>query len=129
MNKQKTGALIAAIRKEKGLTQEQLGEKLYVTGKAVSKWERGDSAPSIDLLEPLARVLGITVTELLAGERVAREDLNEKAQQLALTMLRQEKRAICRTLLLAAVAALLAAVLVLDLWGRPSFNGAIPSPI
>ena len=40
MNKQKTGALIAAIRKEKGLTQEQLGEKLYVTGKAVSKWER-----------------------------------------------------------------------------------------
>ena len=63
MNKQKTGALIAAIRKEKGLTQEQLGEKLYVTGKAVSKWERGDSAPGIDLLEPLARVLGITVTE------------------------------------------------------------------
>ena len=43
MNKQKTGALIAAIRKEKGMTQEQLGEKLYVTGKAVSKWERGIS--------------------------------------------------------------------------------------
>ena len=45
MNKQKTGALIAAIRKEKGLTQEQLGEKLYVTGKAVSKWERGNPLP------------------------------------------------------------------------------------
>ena len=80
MNKQKTGALIAAIRKEKGLTQEQLGEKLYVTGKAVSKWERGDSAPGIDLLEPLARELDITVTELLAGERVPQEDLNQKAQ-------------------------------------------------
>ena len=128
MNKQKTGALIAAIRKEKGLTQEQLGEKLYVTGKAVSKWERGDSAPGIDLLEPLARVLGITVTELLAGERVAREDLNEKAQQLALTMLRQEKRAIYRTLLLAAVAALLAAVLVLDLWGPAIFQRGNPIP-
>lgn len=59
MNKKKTGALIAAIRKEKGLTQEQLGEKLYVTGKAVSKWEHGDSAPGIDLLEPLARVLDL----------------------------------------------------------------------
>ncbi len=43
MNKQKTGGLIAAIRKEKGLTQEQLGEKLYVTGKAVSKWSGADT--------------------------------------------------------------------------------------
>ena len=43
MDLKKTGALIAAIRKEMGLTQEQLGEKLYVTGKAVSKWERGVS--------------------------------------------------------------------------------------
>ena len=67
MDLKKTGVLIAAIRKEMGLTQEQLGEKLYVTGKAVSKWERGVCAPGIDLLEPLARVLGITVTELLAG--------------------------------------------------------------
>lgn len=128
MDKKKTGALIAAIRKEKGLTQEQLGEKLYVTGKAVSKWEHGDSAPGIDLLEPLARVLDITVTELLAGERVAREDLNQKAQQLALTMLRQEKRAIYRTLLLAALAALLAAVLVLDLWGPAIFQRGNPIP-
>lgn len=128
MDKKKTGALIAAIRKEKGLTQEQLGEKLYVTGKAVSKWERGDSAPGVDLLEKLAAELDITVTELLAGERVAREDLNEKAQQLALTMLRQEKRAICRTLLLAALAVLLAVVLVLDLWGPAIFQRGNPMP-
>lgn len=128
MNKQKTGALIAAIRKEKGLTQEQLGEKLYVTGRAVSKWERGDSAPGVDLLEKLAAELDITVTELLAGERVPQEDLNEKAQQLALTMLRQEKRAIYRTLLLAVLAALLAVVLVLDLWGPAIFQRGNPIP-
>lgn len=128
MNKQKTGALIAAIRKEKGLTQEQLAEKLYVTGKAVSKWERGDSAPGVDLLEPLARELDITVTELLAGERVPQEELNEKAQQLALTMLRREKRAIYRTILCAVAAMVLAVVLVLDLWGPVIFQRGNPIP-
>ena len=128
MDMKKTGALIADIRREMGLTQEQLGEKVYVTGKAVSKWERGASAPGIDLLEPLARVLGITVTELLAGERVEQEGLHEQAQRLALTMLRQEKRAIYRTLLLAAVAILLAAVLVLDLWGPVIFQRGNPIP-
>lgn len=90
MNKQKTGELIAAIRKEKGLTQEQLGERLYVTGKAVSKWERGDSAPGVDLLEPLARELGVSVTELLAGERVEQERLPEKSEEVAIQAVRQE---------------------------------------
>ena len=93
MDMKKTGALIADIRKEMGLTQEQLGEKVYVTGKAVSKWERGVSAPGIDLLEPLARVLGITVTELLA-----------------------------------VLTALLAVVLVLDLWGPVIFQRGNPIP-
>ena len=128
MDMQKTGGLIAAIRKEKGLTQDQLGEKLYVTGKAVSKWERGASAPGVDLLEPLARELGITVTELLAGERVEEEDLNQKAQQLALQMLRREKRAIYRTMLCAAAAILLAVALVLDLWGPTIFQRGNPIP-
>ena len=92
MDKKKTGELIAAIRKEKGLTQEQLGEKVYVTGKAVSKWERGDSAPGVDLLEPLARELDITVTELLAGERVEKARLPERSEEIALTAVRQERR-------------------------------------
>ena len=128
MNKQKTGGLIAAIRKEKGLTQEQLGEKLYVTAKAVSKWERGDSAPGVDLLEPLARELGISVTELLAGERVEPEDLNQKAQQLALQMLRREKQAIYWTILLAATVMVLAVVLVLHRWGPAIFQRGNPIP-
>lgn len=128
MDLQKTGELIAAIRKEKGLTQEQLGERLYVTGKAISKWERGAGAPGVDLLEPLARELNITVTELLAGERVETEDLNQKAQQLALQMLRREKRAIYRTILCAAVASLLALALVLDLWGPTIFQRGNPIP-
>ena len=128
MNNEKTGALIAAVRKEKGLTQDQLGERVYVSGKAVSKWERGLSFPSVDVLENLAAALDLTVTELLAGERVPREDLNQKAQQLALRMLRREKRAIYRTLLMAALAAVLAAVLVLELWGPAIFQRGNPIP-
>lgn len=128
MNNQKTGALIAAIRKEQGLTQEQLGEKLHVTGKAVSKWERGLSFPGVDILEKLAGVLGITVTELLAGQRVKQEDLNEKAQQLALQMLKREKRAFYRTLACAAVIVLLVLAWFLNTWGPVIFQRGNPLP-
>lgn len=63
------GNFIAAMRRERGLTQKQLAEQLYLSNKAVSKWERGLSMPDIALLEPLAETLGVTVTELLHGEK------------------------------------------------------------
>lgn len=63
------GSFVTGRRKEKGLTQKQLAEKLYVSNKAVSKWERGQSLPDINLLEPLAEILEVTVTELLHGEK------------------------------------------------------------
>ncbi|MCM1188769.1 MAG: helix-turn-helix domain-containing protein [bacterium] len=66
---EKFGNLLAALRREHEMTQRQLAEKLYVSNKAVSKWERGLSLPDIALLEPLADTFGITVTELLHGER------------------------------------------------------------
>lgn len=69
MDQQKIGGFIAALRKEKGLTQRQLADRLYVTNKAVSKWELGRSLPDSATLEPLARALGVTVDELLAGEK------------------------------------------------------------
>ena len=128
MDMKKTGVLIADIRKEMGLTQEQLGEKVYVTGKAVSKWERGVSTPGVDLLEPLARELGITVTELLAGERVEQEELNQKAQQLALTMLRREQRRFYRMLACGAALCLLALAIVMKLWGPVIFQRGNPIP-
>ena len=73
MNREKTGAFIAVLRKEKGMTQKELAAKLYVSDKAVSKWETGQSAPDVSLLMPLAEILGVTVTELLLGERTAEE--------------------------------------------------------
>ena len=128
MNKEKTGALIAELRKEKGLTQEQLGEKLFVTDKAVSKWERGASAPGVDLLEKLAEVLGVTVTELLAGERVAEEERLDRAQLQALLLLRKERRRILATVAAVAAAVLLLAILVLSVWGPVFFQRGNPIP-
>lgn len=62
------GARIAQKRKAKGMTQEALAEKLNISSQAVSKWENDVSSPDISLLPELARVLGITVDELLSGE-------------------------------------------------------------
>ena len=65
LNKEEFGAFVAALRREKGYTQKELAEKLYISDKAVSKWETGVSMPDVALLMPLAEVLGVSVTELL----------------------------------------------------------------
>ena len=127
MNNEKTGALIAELRKEKGLTQDQLGEQVFVSGKAVSKWERGLSFPSVDVLEKLAEVLGITVTELLAGERIEQEQLPEKAGEVTLQVLREER--VSRKRILAVCALILAAVLVPILWENWSALGERGNPL
>ena len=69
IDKQKFGALIATLRKERGFTQRELAERLLISDKAVSKWETGASLPDVALLIPLSEQLGVSVTELLTGER------------------------------------------------------------
>lgn len=84
MDKEKLGRFVAALRKEQGLTQKELAERLCLTDKAVSKWERGLSYPDISMLEPMASILGVTVLELLQGERI-QEDIPisvEEAQKM-----------------------------------------------
>ena len=70
MNQYITGALVKRLREEKGLTQQQLAEKMNVSDKAVSKWETGRGYPDISLIEPLAAALGVSVIELFSGENV-----------------------------------------------------------
>lgn len=70
IDNEKFGAFLARLRKEKGMTQKELAEKLFVSDKAVSKWERGLSLPDIALLQPMAEVLGASVTELLSGQTI-----------------------------------------------------------
>ena len=69
MNNEKTGALIAQIRKEKELTQKQLADKIGVSNATISKWETGKGFPDISLLEPLSEALNVSVSEILLGER------------------------------------------------------------
>lgn len=83
INKEEFGTFLAGLRKEQGMTQKELAQKVYVSDKAVSKWERGLSMPDITLLIPLARTLGVTVTELLECRRLEQESLEpEHVEQL-----------------------------------------------
>ena len=89
MDKTRTGSLIAEVRMEKNLTQRELAEALHVSDRAVSKWERGAGFPDVSLLDPLADALGLSVLDLLRGERGAdpepevtvREALSSLARQ------------------------------------------------
>ena len=70
MDRYVTGAVIRRLRESKQMTQEELAEKIHVSGKAVSKWETGHGFPDISLLAPLAAALDLSVIELLSGEDI-----------------------------------------------------------
>ena len=70
LDNEKFGKFICELRKETSLTQKELAEKLFVSDKTVSKWERGASIPNVMLLIPISEILEVTVTELLKGERI-----------------------------------------------------------
>ena len=80
MNQEKVGKFISQCRKEKGMTQAQLAEKFNVSNVAVSKWENGKSCPDASIMIELCDLLGITVNELLSGERIHVEDYKDKAE-------------------------------------------------
>lgn len=76
MNQYVTGAVIKELREKKKLTQAKLAELLLVSDKTVSKWETGKGYPDITLLEPLSKTLGVSITELLAGEPVVNANVS-----------------------------------------------------
>ena len=94
MNENKTGAFISTLRKEKELTQAQLAEKLNVTDKAISRWETGKGMPDSSLLVPLANILGITVNELLTGEKIPEETFTQKSEDNLIASVQETEKAI-----------------------------------
>ena len=84
IDRERFGAFVTRLRKEKGLTQKELAERIHVSDKAVSKWERAAGLPDITLLIPLAEALGVTVTELLQGQRAEAEMTVSPAEAEAL---------------------------------------------
>lgn len=89
MDQIKIGKFIADERKRKGYTQKQLSEKLEISDKTISKWERGNGFPEVSLLLPLCNELEITVNELLSGERVSEEDYLKKAEGNMVNLVRE----------------------------------------
>ena len=77
----KIGKFIAENRKKKGMTQEQLAEKLGVTSKTISRWENGNYMPDISLLKPISKELDISLNDLLSGEKVNNEQYQEKLEE------------------------------------------------
>lgn len=86
MNLEKIGKFIAKCRKNKNLTQEQLAEKLNISDRAISKWERGLNLPDASLMTPLCNILNININELLSGEIIEKENYMKKAEDNLIKM-------------------------------------------
>ena len=119
MDQIKIGKFIAELRKEKKLTQEELAVLLGVSNKSVSRWENGKNLPDAALYQPLCHALGISLTELLSGERIAAENMTGRAEESLLSTLefaKQKIRSVNKRFLAAlAVCVLLAAGLFVTL--------------
>lgn len=89
MDQIKIGGFIAEERKRKGYTQKILSEKLGISDKTISKWERGNGFPEVSLLIPLCSELDITVNELLSGERVSEEQYRKKAEENMVNLVKE----------------------------------------
>ncbi len=117
MNQMKIGEFIASQRKKNNLTQAALAEKLGITDRAVSKWERGKGLPDVSLMLDLCNIFGITVNELLCGE-IMDMDNNNKNETLLLDMAKdlQQKNKIIWTsmwvIMIVSITALLAGIML-----------------
>ena len=117
MDLKKTGALIAELRRQKNLTQNELAAQLGVTDKAISRWETGRGFPDVSILDRLANTLDVTITEIVNGERNDPENVTSESDQAVLSALGYA-RGMLRTLIavilaVAGVALLFAPLVVL----------------
>lgn len=81
MNQERIGKFIAKCRKEKKLTQQDLAEQLGVTDRSVSNWENGKNMPDLSLFKPLCNILDITINDLMSGEKIEKENYQEKFEE------------------------------------------------
>lgn len=104
MDQIKTGKFIAQMRKEQGLTQSQLADKLFISNKNISKWETGKGLPEVSLMLPLCEILGINVNELLTGEKISIAEYKEKAEENMMNLVQEAQESRKKIILSAVVA-------------------------
>ena len=112
MDQIKIGAFIAECRKKENLTQMQLAEKLNITDRAISKWERGKSLPDSAIMLSLCEILKISVNDLLSGEIIQMEKYNEESEKILLEMVKQKEDADKRMLTLEWVISILSLIIL-----------------
>ena len=115
MDQIKIGKFIASCRKEQGMTQAKLAEKLGISDRAVSKWETGKSMPDTGIMLEVCQLLNISVNELLSGERIMAESFDKRAEENLLAMrreLEEKNRQLLRTEYLIGGPAVIAGLLL-----------------
>ncbi len=89
MNQEKIGRFISELRKERGMTQQQLADTIGVSNKTISKWECGKGMPELSSITPLCETLKINVNELLSGERLPEEGYSRKAEENMMNLIQE----------------------------------------
>lgn len=97
MNQEKIGKFILELRKEKNMTQQELADKIGVTDRAISKWENGRGMPDLSLMKPLCKELGITINELISGEKIDKKEYQEKLEENILNTIDYSNKKIKKT--------------------------------
>ena len=115
MNASETGKFISSKRREKGLTQKELAEKLGVTDKAVSKWETGRGMPDVSVLEDLSKELEVSVSEILNGGEVEKELLPQTADKIIVDTMKASNKKVNKKRLMAIGAGVAVAIIILCL--------------
>lgn len=124
MDPMKTGAFISLLRKEKGFTQKELADRLNVSDKAISRWETGKGFPDTALLKPLSEALGISVGELLEGERFPLVEHKERTDQVIVKSMADSGRKLMVTVgvcvALAVLVLVIGSAVFLPMWFTPT---------
>ena len=129
MNQIKIGKFIAEKRKENGLTQLQLAERLGITDRAVSKWENGKTMPDSSIMLELCKILGISVTELLSGEELAMNKYDENVEKTMLELVKQKEAADKRLLKMEIVIGFISGIFLAAMIGIGTYLMTLEKPL
>ena len=134
MNQQKTGEFLKRLRKDKGLTQEQLAEHFYVSSRTVSRWETGSNMPAVEMLIELADFYDVDIREIIDGERKSEtmdnetKDTLKKVAEYAVEESNKRKERL-RTVLAGSICLMLLSYLLFGSEHKGRLNGIIPEAI
>lgn len=115
MDYKKIGNFILEERKAKNLTQAKLAEKLFISEKTISKWENGNGIPDTESLPKICEILGISINELLSGERLSNADYKIKAEEKMLELRKLKEEHDKKMLFLETVIGVLSVIILLSL--------------